>query len=95
MACNCWAVPQPIEHNYLLTLEEKSTHRTGRCIMRSTCPHGFQEYATELAAAGELVVVDQLTDEKFAIVNPLVVKVDARAAAHVPVSVADGEEVTL
>lgn len=94
MSCDCWAAPQPVEHNYLITLVDKNTFRQGRCIMRSTCPHGFQEHAEALAAAGQLKVTDA-DDLSFYVTAPKVTVVDARGAAHVPIDVPEGEEVTL
>lgn len=86
MACKCWAILTPREkHSYLIDFLDTETARWGRCVFQSECPHGMQEWADHLAAAGQLLVHDKNTGEKFQMDHPRVMGVDAYAAAHLPI----------
>lgn len=87
MACPlCW-VPSPQapgRHSYLIELTDDKTGRWGRCVFQSDCPHGMQEWAEYLASRSDLWVHDE-RDERFLMLHPRVVHVDALAAAHLPI----------
>lgn len=72
------------KHSYLLTLMDKQTNREGRCVIQSECAHGMQEWVEYLASKAALNVVDPETDETFLMSDPLVLLVDDKAAAHIP-----------
>lgn len=84
MACEvCWVTPQH-KRSYLIHLIDAQTHRWGRCIVQSECSCDMQEYLTQLAAQGSLDVHDE-NDIKFTMEHPIIVEIDSKAAAHVPV----------
>ncbi len=86
MACSlCWVSPSvtPSKHSYLIELTDEQTGRWGRCVFQSECPHGMQEWATHLAEQGALYVHDE-AGERFLMLHPRVMHVDAEAAAHIP-----------
>lgn len=76
--------PARKQHSYLLTLMDKQTNREGRCVIQSDCPHGMQEWVEYLASQAALNVVDPGTDETFLMSDPMVVNVDDKTAAHIP-----------
>ena len=85
MACNCWALPRPArKHSYLVHLVEENTNRAGRTIVQSECPHGMQEFLRAIASTGELVVHDYQGNE-FSMDHPIVINIDDRSAAHLPI----------
>jgi hypothetical protein len=75
----------PEKHSYLIDLIDTETNRWGKCVFQSECPHGMQEWAEYLAFRGDLEVTDPVTGEKFLMLHPRVMGVDARAAAHIPI----------
>lgn len=82
MTCNCSDAPE--KRSYLIHLMDERTRRYGRCVFQSECSHGMQEWATHLASTASLMVVDPDTDEKFQMDHPMVLHVDDKAAAHIP-----------
>lgn len=86
MACSlCWVNPQsPSKHSYLIELTDDITGRWGRCVFQSECVHGMQEWADHLASINSLWVHDE-NDERFLMLHPVVIRVDAEAAAHLPI----------
>lgn len=85
MACNCGAVPAQEKHSYLIHLLDGHTARWGRIVVQSPCVHDLQEWLTDLTTQrGGLTVTDKVTDEKFTMHSPRVMKIDTKGAAHVP-----------
>lgn len=87
MSCSqCWSFPQPRQkRNYLLHLIDVDTSRWGRCVVQSECPHGMQEEMDRLARKmGGLIVNDENGNE-FTMTRPVVVDIDTKAAAHLPI----------
>lgn len=85
MACNCGTIPAPQEkHSYLIDLLDGVTARWGCIIVQTVCLHDLQEWLTNQASQGGLTVDDRETGEKFIMHAPRVMKIDAKAAAHVP-----------
>ena len=86
MACDiCWTVPGPQpKRSFLIEIVDSETNRFGRCVVQSECPHGMQEWMETLAQAGQLVLHD-LDDEKFWSTTPVVVNIDDKAVAHLPI----------
>lgn len=83
MACKlCWVTPQQ-KHSYLVHLIDQHTSRWGRCVVQSPCTCDLQEWLTQLAAQGNLVVHDE-NDERFSMSRPLIIDIDTQSAAHIP-----------
>jgi hypothetical protein len=83
--CICWSIPSPRQkRSYLIEIVDQKTHRWGRCVFQSECSHGMQEWAQTLADHGQLILHDE-HDEKFWSTDPLVVNVDDKVAAHLPI----------
>lgn len=87
MACDlCWAVPQPAKkHSYLVHLLDAKTNEVGLTIVQTPCVHDVQEWLQDVASRGDLVVVNPATEERFTMRNPMVMHIDAEAAAHIPI----------
>lgn len=85
MACDiCWALPQPPKkRSFLIQLIDEETGKWGRCVVQSECQHGMQEWMEYLAENGQLTVHDQ-NDEAFVMLHPVVVDINDKAAAHIP-----------
>lgn len=84
----CWTLPAPAsKHSYLIYLVDEVTNKGGYTIFQSSCPHGMQEWAQELAEHGNLVVVESLEDgaPSFNVTAPRVIMIDSEAAAHIPI----------
>lgn len=85
MACHFCAMPGPHpKRSFLVEVVDAPTGRWGRCVVQSECSHDIQEWMQELATQGQLSVHDQ-NDEKFWPTSPVVVNVDDKAAAHLPI----------
>lgn len=86
MACDlCWTISGPLpKRSFLVEVVDSVTNRFGRCVVQSECPHGMQEWMQSLANAGQLAVHDE-NDEKFWPTSPMVVNIDDKAVAHLPI----------
>lgn len=89
MACTCGTVPAPREkHSYLIELLDAETHLWGRCIVQAECPCNIQERLQSMADRNGGFTVDRVghgtVTGKFLMHQPRVMKIDAKAAAHVP-----------
>lgn len=83
----CWTLPTPPEkRSYLIYLVDEATDKGGYTIFQSSCPHGMQEWAQELADNGSLVVMESLDEgaASFSVSRPTIILVDAEAVAHIP-----------
>lgn len=85
MACEtCWTVPGPHpKRSFLVEVVDSATNRWGRCVVQSECAHDMQEWMQFLADKSQLSLHDE-NGEKFWSSAPVVVNVDDKAAAHLP-----------
>ncbi|QDH91734.1 hypothetical protein SEA_PHRAPPUCCINO_59 [Mycobacterium phage Phrappuccino] len=60
-------------HSYLVTMLDRMTGSECRVVVQAECPHDMQEFVDRLAREGKLPIS-----------SPVVVDIDDRAAAHVP-----------
>lgn len=60
-------------HSYLVTALDRMSGQMSQFIVQASCPHGMQEFVDTLAAEG-----------KIDIPYPVVIDVDDRTAAHLP-----------
>jgi hypothetical protein len=83
MICNCWMTPRG-KHSYLVYAADRDTGQMGRCVIQSECQHGMAERLIELADRGQLVLLDQ-RNEKFSPSRPVLIHIDTKGAAHIPI----------
>lgn len=80
----CTPSPAVDKKSYLLYLFDTEQIKLGWCVVQSECPHGMQEFITDLGKAG--LIVHDHDGNKFTMYHPEVIKMDDKAAAHLPIS---------
>lgn len=78
--------PQP-KHSYLVHLLDYVTLEEGLTVVQASCTHGIQDLLQGIAYhSGGLLVGRSLEgDDLFTMHNPVVMDIDAEAAAHLPI----------
>lgn len=82
----CPSIPSPSDKkSYLLYLFDSADMKLGWCVVQSECPHGMQEFITDLAKKNGGLIVHDNHGQKFTMHHPEVLKIDDKAAAHLPI----------
>lgn len=85
MPCHACPPPSAEKKSYLVYLVDAQTSAGGHCVVQTSCVHDLQEWFTAtVRKQGSVTVTNLLTDEQFALTDPVVVDVDAQTAAHIP-----------